>query len=243
MLVGSFVGVDGPGRGGQALRHELTAERALALRSAGRAHPARRSASPGRTSSRPSSALTPPSPPRSSRSISSPVSPSRSRSTSDGVVAERRRRRPRADRRRRSTAAARRQIAADARLIERGEQRVVGHLRVGDDVGEGAVALPQDRRRRQRRGDLLGGVVGEPHREQPGERVAVPVPLTLVGEVRAERLTKCGNGFRRSGDLGQIAEVPAGERDDHEGAPSRAGELLAVLAEDRVADPLAAPRR
>ena len=43
--------------------------------------------------------------------------------------------------------------------------------------------------------------------EQSGQRVAVPVPVPLVGEVGAERLGKRGNGLRRSGQLGQIAEV------------------------------------
>ena len=80
---------------------------------------------------------------------------------------------------------------------------------VVDHFGEGAVPLPQDRRRRQRVGDLGGGVRGEPLGEQSGQRVAVPVPLALVGEVGVERLGKCGNGLRRSGEFGQVAEVAA----------------------------------
>ena len=74
---------------------------------------------------------------------------------------------------------------------------------------------------------------------KPGQRVAVPVPLALVGEVGVECIGQRGNGFRRSGQFGQVAEVPAGERDDHERHPVAAGEVLAVLAVDRVADPLA----
>jgi hypothetical protein len=37
---GQLLAIDGPSRGGQALRHELTAERSLARRTAGRAQPA-----------------------------------------------------------------------------------------------------------------------------------------------------------------------------------------------------------
>ena len=74
---------------------------------------------------------------------------------------------------------------------------------------------------------------------KPGQRVTVPVPLPLVGEVGAERLSQCGNGLRRSGEFGQVAEVAAGECDDHERHAVVAGELLAVLAVDRVADPFA----
>ena len=127
------------------------------------------------------------------------------------------------------------------RLIEFGEERVDGHLVLGDHVGEGPVALPQDRRGRQRGDHLLGGPLGEPHGEQTGERVAVPIPVALVGEIGSEGNSQRGNGVRRCGHLGEVTEVPAGERDDHERDAVAAGELLTVLAEDRVADPL--PRR
>ena len=64
------------------------------------------------------------------------------------------------------------------------------------------------------------------------------VPLPLVGEVSAECIGQRGNGFRRSGEFGEVAEVPTGQRDDHERRAVAAGEVLAVLAVYRVADAL-----
>ena len=48
----------------------------------------------------------------------------------------------------------------------------------------------------------------------------MPVPVALVGEIGTERLGHCGNGFRGSGDFGEVAEMAAGERDDMNEAPS-----------------------
>ncbi len=79
----------------------------------------------------------------------------------------------------------------------------------------------------------------EPHREQAGERIAVPIPVSLVGEVGAERFRQCGNNFRGARDLRQVTEMAAGQRDDHERYVVAAGEVLTVLAVDRVAEPFA----
>ena len=129
MLVGGFAGVDGAARGGQALRHELAAERPLALRSAGRARCQVSSICPACTSSRSSSALMRRCPTSTSPSISARGQPQPVPQHGGGVVAERRRgdgRRVDAVDRHRQPG---REVLADARLIELGEQRVGGHLR------------------------------------------------------------------------------------------------------------------
>ena len=66
----------------------------------------------------------------------------------------------------------------------------------------------------------------------------MPVALALIGEVGAQRFCQRSNGFRGAGQLGQITEVPAGQRDDHEGDTVAAGEVLPVRAVHRVADAL-----
>ena len=132
-----------------------------------------------------------------------------------------------------------RQILPDSGLEQPREHRVGGDALIAGEFEKTAVLLPQDRGRRQRGGYLLCGVLAEPDGKQAGQTIPVPVSVTLVGEVRAERFRQCGNGFRGPGDIGQIAKMPGGQRDNHERHAVTAGELLAVLAVDRVAEPLA----
>ncbi len=83
-------------------------------------------------------------------------------------------------------------------------------------------------------------MLAEPEGEQSGQRVAVGVALTFVAEVGTERLRKGGNGFGGPGDFGEIAEMPAGERHEHEADAVAAGEVLPVGAVQGIAEPFSA---
>ena len=134
---------------------------------------------------------------------------------------------------------ARGEIVPDARLVQPGKERIGGHLRVRGDLGEGAVPLEQHGGARQRGGDLVGRVIGEPGGEQPGQHVAVAVAVALRAEVHAQRLGERRHRGTRAGHLDQVAKVPSGQRDNHERDPVATGEVLAVLAVDGIAQPLA----
>ena len=82
--------------------------------------------------------------PNHSASTAAVSSPSAGAATACGVVA--------VDR----EGQARRQVLADTGLVQPCEHRIGRHPFVADNLGEGAVALPQHRRRRQRIGDLRG---------------------------------------------------------------------------------------
>ena len=62
------------------------------------------------------------------------------------------------------------------------------------------------------------------------------IAITLVGEVRTQRLGERGDRRPSARHLDEVAEVPRGERDHHERRAVAAGEILAVLAIYRVSE-------
>src|ERR1700761_2697438 len=76
----------------------------------------------------------------------------------------------------------RREVVAETVLMQRGKQRILPHPFVFGDLRKSPVTLEQHAGGRQRRGDLLGGMVGEPGGEQTAEHVAVSIALALVGQ-------------------------------------------------------------
>src|ERR1700739_4772529 len=58
------------------------------------------------------------------------------------------------------------EILSDTRLVQPGKEWIRGHLRARRDIREGAVPVKQHGGVRQRGGDLVGRVIGEPGGEQ-----------------------------------------------------------------------------
>lgn len=82
-------------------------------------------------------------------------------------------------------------------------------------------------------------MVGEPRREEFIEFRAMFMPDPLIGEIDADGLAESVVPFQ----FAQVAEMPRGQHHHHERHPVTAGEVAAVLTEDRIAQPRLALRR
>ena len=134
-----------------------------------------------------------------------------------GIRAEDRGGRRRAARSRLGQGSAGGEDLADARLVDEADQGVSPGGRVGGELGERAVAVPQHGGAAERGGDLVRAALREPGGDQGGDHLAVRVPVAVAGEVRAERLLHRGEGSGPPGDAGEIGVVPRGEGHDHDG--------------------------
>ncbi len=129
-------------------------------------------------------------------------------------------------------------IAADARLVEHGEHRIVEQVfLVGRQFAEALVGRPQRAGLLQRRTDFRRRVRGHPRLDE-GAELGAGVPAAGVGlEVDALGGLDFPEGLGEAAGRRQGVDMAIGENADHDEAAVPGFEVAAEGAEDLVAEP------